>query len=260
MRWYGTRTVESAKCKNLKIERFEAAGLRCIEVAPDGSDSKTNLPLIITMHGLGDRGESYIDFAPVLSQFNYRFVFPTAPVALPGGGFQWFPFAPYNFFNGVTTARQHVTKLVNALSEHFQTPAERIVLSGFSQGAMMTLDAGLRYRGKDGKRLAGLVALSGMLVVESPVMPNFMGGDFSSYYANARSDVNQILKEAATDQLPVLVIHGTHDPVVPISAERESVALLKKAGLPVEYVELNYGHEISMETLMLVQKFLTKVL
>lgn len=241
----------------MKIERFEAAGLKCIEVAPD--NASPDLPLIVTMHGLGDRGESYVDIAPAISSTAYRFVFPTAPTPIYANGFQWFAFEPRNLITSVLAARQQITNLLQALSERYALPTNRIVLSGFSQGAMMTLDVGLRYRGKDGQRLAGLAAFSGMLLIESSAMLNFMSGDFNSVYANVIGDTESVLKAAAVDKLPVLVVHGRADGVVPVAADRASVGLLKKHGVPVEYVEFNYGHEISLETLNVINQFLAKL-
>jgi len=244
----------------LKTTRYELAGLRCVEVAPDDAATRSDLPLVVTLHGLGDWGESFVDFAPIISQTAYRFVFPNAPLPLPGARFQWFRFQPSNFFGGVSQARHHIEGLLAALSARYHTPANRIVLSGFSQGAMLTLETGLHYRDTTGKRLAGLIALSGMLVVESARTPNFMSPDFKGYYASASSATTKILTEAAADSLPILVAHGKRDTVVPLDAGRETVALLQKAGLPVEYTEFNYGHEISIETVNLIRQFLGKVL
>ena len=244
----------------MKIERYSLAGLRCVEVAPDNSNDKTDLPVVITLHGLGDWGESYTDFPPMLSKDKYRFVFPTAPIPLPGAQFQWFQFDPNSFFENISKARQYITQLLDALIDRYNITAKRIVLSGFSQGAMLTFDAGLRYLDKNENQLAGLIALSGMLVVESKIVPNFMSPDFKSYYANVTSDVTALLEKAAKAQVPIMVAHGSRDMVVPIGADRESVALLKKAGLPVEYHEFNYGHEINYETIVAMREFLGKVL
>lgn len=241
----------------MKIERFEAAGIKCVEVAPD--NAAPDLPLLVTMHGLGDRGESYVDFAPAISPTAYRYVFPTAPTATGYGGFQWFAFDPRNIVSTVKASRQQITNMLQALTERYNLPTNRILLSGFSQGAMMTLDVGLRYRGKDGQRLAGLAAFSGMLLVESSSLLNIMSGDYKSVYANVIGDTEAALKAAATDKIPVLIVHGTADGVVPIEADRASVELMKKHGINVQYVEFNYGHDISPDTLAVVKQFLATI-
>ena len=83
----------------MKISRYEAAGLKCIEVAPDDAEGR-DLPLVVMMHGRGDWGESYVDIAPAISQKDYRFVFPTAPLPLQGAMFEWFRFDQFVKLSG----------------------------------------------------------------------------------------------------------------------------------------------------------------
>ena len=244
----------------MQITRYELAGLKCVEVAPANAQNSADLPIVVMLHGLGDWGESYIDFAPALSETAYRFVFPTAPIPLQGALYQWFVFEPSHFLQGVMQARQRIIELLEALSARYQVPTSRIVLSGFSQGAMLTLDVGLHYKDSQGFALGGLAALSGMLVVDSTQAIDFTRGDFSRYYTNTTAETTQELQAAAMGKLPILLIHGTRDLVVPVSAARESVKLLREAGLTLNYTEFKYAHEITLDTLALIKQFLAETL
>lgn len=239
----------------MKQTRFEAAGLKCIEVAPEGAEGR-DLPLMICMHGRGDWGESYVDIAPVLSSSEYRFVFPTAPLPLPGALFEWFRFDSPNVGPGAATARVIVMALIDELRQKYNLPASRIVLSGFSQGGMMTLEVGLRYP----EKLAGLMCLSGFLVANAPF--NWMNPPRSaaSFYDQDKGDLKAVLAKVGPTGLPVLIAHGTYDPVVPLLAGRASRDMLQQAGLPVEYYEFQGAHEITMEELSTIRAFLSRVL
>jgi phospholipase/carboxylesterase len=235
----------------MKISRYEAAGLKCIEVAPVDAEGR-DLPLIICMHGRGDWGESYVDIAPFISRDAYRFVFPTAGLTLGEGMFEWFELDQLNLGPGAAEARVQVTALVNELRERYQTPADRVALGGFSQGGMMTLEVGLRYT----EKLAGLFPLSCFLVADSPF--NWANPDPRAYYANAKGDLSTVL--AAARPVPIFQAHGIYDPVIPVMAGRATHALLEKAGLAVEYHEFAGMHEISLDELEKLKKFLTRCL
>lgn len=171
----------------MKITRFEAAGFKCIEVAPDDAAGR-DLPLFICLHGRGDWGESYVDLAPAISESDYRFIFPTAALAVPGAYFEWFRLDSRDIAPGARQAREKVMTLVDELLARYKTPAEQVVLGGFSQGGMMTYEVGLRYP----QPLAGLVILSGILLADASF--NFMQPlNPKTYYTQDRGDLKEVL-------------------------------------------------------------------
>jgi predicted esterase len=190
----------------MKIERFEAAGLKCIEVVPEQVTG--DLPLIIGLHGRGDWGESYVDIGPMISETDYRYIFPTGPLPLEGALYEWFRLESYEIAREAAQARQLIFKLLNELSTKYNSPAPRTFLFGFSQGGMMTLEAGLRYRDSQGKPLAGLASLSGLLIADAPFNQNVMLSP-ASYYGADRGDLKKTLEEAAAAQIPVFIGHGS---------------------------------------------------
>ncbi len=237
----------------MKVNRFEAAGFKCIEVAPENSTGR-ELPLVVVLHGRGDRGDSFIDVPALINPTDYRFVFPTAGLPLPGAYFEWFRFDSLNIGPKATLARVGVTKLLDELRGRFNTTAGRTALAGFSQGGMMTLDVGLRYP----QKLAGLVALSSFLVADAP-FSWANPGDAQAYYGRDPK-LKSVLATAAAQKVPVFIGHGIYDPVVPVLAGRATRDLLQGAGLPVEYYEFQGGHEFSRDELAKVKAFLSRVL
>jgi phospholipase/carboxylesterase len=97
-------------------------------------------------------------------------------------------------------------------------PRERIVLAGFSQGGAIVLHAGLAGSG----RLAGILGLS-------------------TYLPAAR--LLDTAGPVATD-IPVRLMHGSDDPVIPLALARTSTATLAKRGITVEWSTYRMGHEV----------------
>ena len=107
---------------------------------------------------------------------------------------------------------------VSAWLDELPFPAERIVLGGFSQGAVMSYALSL---GESRPTPAALVALSSFL----PQVPGF------------RLDLDRTLP-------PVAIGHGTYDDVIPVEFGREAKATLEAAGAEVLYREAPMAHTI----------------
>jgi phospholipase/carboxylesterase len=115
-------------------------------------------------------------------------------------------------------------------------PSERIVLMGFSQGAVLALQTGLRAH----QRLAGIVALSGYLPLGARTLQT------ESHPANQR--------------LPIFLAHGEQDAVVLIDRARAARTVLQVMGHLVEWHSYPMGHEVSDTELAEVGAWLTGVL
>jgi len=97
-------------------------------------------------------------------------------------------------------------------------PAEKIVLGGFSQGAVMSFALGL---GRGRPRPAALVALSGFVPTVEGWEPDL---------------------EAPFP--PIAIVHGSHDPVIPVGFARSARTLLEAAGAELLYRETPAQHWI----------------
>lgn len=183
--------------------------------------------LVILLHGVGSQGAG---FAPVIRQWSAQrpdlaFVAPDAPFAFDRSplGRQWFS------IQGVTDANR--AERVAAARTAFDTTLhaalddaglsgqpERVVLAGFSQGAIMALDAVVSGRWP----VAGVVAFSGRLASPLPYTPAL--------------------------QTPVLLVHGDADPVMPVAEAPRAAQALEQAGLSVKTLTLpGVGHALSAD-------------
>jgi phospholipase/carboxylesterase len=205
--------------------------LRYLLAIPSGRADSEAMPTVVLIHGRGADANDLADLAPLLdTDPGVRFVFPNAPrpfEAYPGMSFGW------TWFDGWPPERESVAEsrsiLLRFLDELVERhPTTSLIVSGFSQGAMMSLDAGLRTT----QDVAGIVAMSGGLYEDD--LPDL----------RARASV------------PVLMSHGSLDDVVPVNYARRARAVLEEAGFDVEYHEYPMGHQVVMEEIEVVKAFL----
>lgn len=192
--------------------------------------------LIVFLHGLGANGQDLIGLAPVLAQIFPRaqFLAPDAPhpCDMAPVGYQWFSLQEMErpqLQAGVESVTPLLDRYLDRQMERFDLPPERVAVVGFSQGTMLSLYA-LPRRDKP---LAGLVGYSGMLI--SP----------------------ESLADTLSSRLPVLLVHGNDDPVVPPEMTKYAKEALDLAGFDVEahYIE-GLAHSIDETGLRLGVQFL----
>ncbi len=213
--------------------------LECVELQTSRAPAAT----VIWLHGLGADG---YDFVPVVKELESlgapaaRYVFPHAPM-MPvtiNNGFvmrAWYDIRTADLAHrededGIRASQAAVEQLIAREIER-GTPRDRLVLAGFSQGAAITLQTGLRQADP----LAGLIALSGYL----PLAEKF---------ADER--------HAASTGVPILMAHGSGDPVVPIARAIRSRDLLMTLGYSISWHEYPMPHSICAEEIEAIAGFL----
>lgn len=212
--------------------------LPCIEINPAQEATAS----VIWLHGLGADGH---DFEPVIPQLHLpdspaiRFVFPNAPsipVTVNNGMVMpaWYDiieFGEERKFNPaqLLASAAAVHALIDREIER-GIPGDRIILAGFSQGGAVNYQAALTYD----KPLAALVALS-------------------TYFPTAEA----IEVHPANAGLPVLICHGTSDPVIPISMGRNSRRQLERLGFSPEFRSYYMAHQVCPEELQNIAAFIT---
>jgi phospholipase/carboxylesterase len=200
---------------------------------PSGQPDTVPLPLILVMHGRGADANDLADLAPMMDPpGGARFVFPNAPKAFeaaPGMtfGYSWFDGWPPRG-NSLQEARAAVLELIDALVARYPTPPGKLIVSGFSQGGLMSIDAGYRTQ----QPLAGIVVMSGAIAEADA--PDF----------------------AAKKDIPVLIVHGTDDDMIPVLAARRARRLLEQHGIEPEYHEFPMGHHVTPESMAVVRDFM----
>jgi phospholipase/carboxylesterase len=200
---------------------------------PSGRADTESMPMVIMIHGRGADMNDLADLAPLLdTPDGSRFVFPNAPKAFEAYagmsfGWTWFDgWPPEN--KSVSESREILLAFLDEITAKY--PTTKLIVSGFSQGAMMALDAGLRAT----RDVAGIIAMSGGLYEEA--LPDL----------RARSSV------------PVLISHGSQDDVVPVNYARRARVVLEEAGFDVEYHEYPMGHQVVMEEVAVVKEFIAR--
>lgn len=213
---------------------FQDLSLRYLLAVPSGHADDQPMPLVVMMHGRGADMHDLADLAPMLdSSDGCRFVFPNAPKSFepyPGMafGWTWFEGWPPNH-ESLVESRAMLLRFLGEITAKY--PSKSLILSGFSQGALMALDAGLRTE----LAVAGIVAMSGgVYEVDLPDLSRHAG-------------------------LPVLLAHGTLDDVVPVNYARRARHVLEAAGLDVEYHEYPMSHQVVQEEAAAVKAFIARV-
>jgi phospholipase/carboxylesterase len=207
-------------------------------------------PVVVLMHGFGAPGDDLAQLWRVMDvPRDVRFVFPAAPLSppefAPFGGLAWWMIdvaalqrgagrdrsreAPA----GMDDAQAKVQALLDTVERELEVSGERIVLGGFSQGAMLACDVALRSE----RPLAGLVMLSGTLLRSSDWQPRM----------------------PLRKTLPMLQTHGRADAVLPFGGAVALRDLLRAEGCSVEWHEFGGGHEIPSTVIEAASKFIRKV-
>ncbi|MDH3689079.1 MAG: alpha/beta hydrolase [Gammaproteobacteria bacterium] len=177
---------------------------------------------VIWLHGLGVDGH---DFEPIVPELRLpaslptRFIFPHAPmrpVTINNGMVMraWYDIAGFDLeqhqdSEAIRESAEIVRALIEAQVER-GIRTENIVLAGFSQGGAIALYTGLRYP----QPLAGILALSTYLPLADRL-------------ATEAHDSNQ--------NTPIMLAHGTADPVVPLELGVLSQDRLEQYGYTVHW-------------------------
>ncbi len=187
---------------------------------------------VITLHGRGTSGQDLIPISEAVDLPDLYWVFPDAPFPFPDllGGMMWYG-STTGKYSDIQTSRKLLFDLLDHVIKKNHIPSESIALLGFSQGAVMSLDVGLRYPHKIG----ALIALSGFLAAPEKLKEE---------------------KSPASKNVPILLAHGTMDEVVSVKGSREAQNILISEGYSAELKEYPMGHQIIPEEITLIRDHL----
>lgn len=215
--------------------------LHCLEIGPAKQPVTSS---VIWMHGLGADAHDFEPVVPHLHLPQTRFVFPNAPKRAVTINQGYVMPAWYDILTWERTPEREnaehirsVTKDIEALIEREVergVPHDKIVIAGFSQGAAMALFTGMRHP----HRLAGMIVLSGYLVLESTL-------------AAERHEAN-----AAT---PIFFGHGSQDDVVGIDKGRAAYEAVRE-GREAVFEQYPIPHSVSLPEIADIRGWLHQTL
>lgn len=208
--------AEQRDPRGVVFREHRVAGLRVLETIVGGeAPLEAALPVVVQLHGRGDRvrlpGQ---DFGGLHQPV--RLLLPEAPSPF-GDGFTWSPVS-------ITENRPH--ELAEALRTHadtldrvlaWVTASRRVigrpVVSGFSQGGMLSYTLAVRHP----RRIGSAIPVAGWLPPE--LLPRRLG--------------------SRRELPPVDAVHGVDDPIVRIGPTRRTVRRLRQLGFAVTFEELS---------------------
>jgi len=195
--------------------------------------------LVILLHGLGSNGKDLLSLAPILAANlpNTAFISPDAPFACDmvpegyEGSYQWFSLQdrdPHMILQGVRSAQPILDSFITEQIEKYDVQPEKVVLLGFSQGTMMSLYTAPRYPAQ----LGGILGYSGALCGEPGLR-----------------------------KMPICLIHGEADDVVPLTAYNHARGKLIGKGFRVSgHTTAGLAHSIDQAGLNAGAAFLKEML
>ena len=194
--------------------------------------------ILVLSHGRGaDENDLWPLFDLLDPEMRLLGASPRGPLALPPGGAHWYQVKRVGYPDPSTfhPTFERAGRWLDALVEDSGLGWERVVLGGFSQGAVMSYALAL---GKDRPRPAGVLAFSGFI----PTVEDF--------------DID--LADLAG--WPVAIGHGSLDPVISVDWGRDAHARLTEAGAEVSYRESPMAHAIDPEWLQECRAWLGRVI
>ncbi len=196
--------------------------------------------VVVFLHGYGANGADLLGLADPLAEHlpDTLFVAPDAPESCAGApfGFQWFPIpwidgsSEEEAARGMQSAAADLNAFLDAVLVDEDLLPEQMVLFGFSQGTMMSLHVAPRREDP----VAGVVAFSGRLLQP------------------------EVLADETVSRMPVLLVHGDADDVVPVQSLPQAAQALQDAAFTEVFAHIMKGtaHGIAPDGLSVALAFM----
>jgi phospholipase/carboxylesterase len=215
-----------------------AAGLRYLEILHGGASPQQKLPLLLVLHGRGDKpGHDWLQVLDLEPAVQARIILPQAPLPL-GDGFSWFAQRGADLDHtplarSISAQAQRLGELLQVLEKQRPTRG-RAVVTGFSQGGMLSYALSLLHP----QRVARALPIGGML--PQAIWP----------------------AQLPPQPLPPLhALHGTADAVIRFDLDERLHAHLRELGYPAELTRFEgVGHSITPAMTAILRRELSAAL
>ena len=193
---------------------------------------------VILCHGYGGDGKDISILANYWRAYlpNTIFVCPDAPeiCAASSSGFQWFDLmdqTPEQILSKSLVAESKLNKLIDEVKEKNSLLANKIIIGGFSQGCMISLQTGIKRK----DTINSIVGYSGRII------------DTEHLGKNIVSKPN------------IILMHGDTDQIVPINSLLEAKDFFNKNNYKIEsHIFKNCEHRIPSAGSSLGLQFIKK--
>lgn len=207
-----------------------------------GPDLGSAKQAVVFLHGYGADGADLLGLAAPMAPHlpDTAFLAPNAPEPCTGNpmGYQWFPIpwldgsSEAEAAAGLNAAAEDLNAYLDQVLETEGLEAEDLAVIGFSQGTMMSLHVAPRREAP----IAAIVGFSGRLIAP------------------------ERLAQEAVSKMPVLLLHGDQDDVVPYDSMKAAGDALAGAGFQVfGFTMYGTAHGIAPEGLGQSVSFLRQV-
>ncbi len=193
--------------------------------------------VLLLAHGLGADERDLGGLLPYLDpDGHFVTVLPRGPVSAPPG-FAWYQWGGEGEIDraGFESSLTELDDLLDQVCAEHGLARDQAVVGGFSQGAGMTLALALGR--SDRPHPAAVLAMS-------PALPSLDALDVDWEQAKA---------------MPILLQHGTDDPLVPVQRSRDLARELEGHAVPVIYTEYPMAHQVALESVQQARGWLDAV-
>ena len=191
-------------------------------VEPNGFNPENYYPIVVLMHGFSATSKDLAPLASAINSRDYIYAFPQAPIemrmGLGGLGYAWAPISGDGISEYINNAKNMINKFLDELCRLYGNDDTKLVLGGFSQGAMMALEVGLTRS----DIICGIISCSGWM-------------------HTSQLDIG----DRSNNQQAIFIGHGALDDIVPIQKSIETMKKLSSVGYSTQFREYDIAHEIS---------------
>jgi thioredoxin len=190
--------------------------------------------LMLLMHGIGSNEHDLAGLAPIIDP-DGRFVTvcPRGPYAY-GPGYAWFKMdSPELVGPTMESSLKALDEVVDGACAEYGLERSQMVAGGFSMGGAMSLM--FTFRSSEAPRPAGVLVMSG-----------FLPGDPQSL-------------DWTGDLPPVLMQHGTQDPMVPLERAKVTARILEEHGVPLVFREYAMDHTVTHDSALDAKDWLDQI-